>query len=132
MRLKGDFGKQGRSDDSIEGLAIDEDFAATRLRHLRREVEGGKTLLPQCHKVIQGQIVQFLWRFDVDNAIIGMGMHPVETGAISGNTNARRNGEGLTIDVNCEMDVNVVAVLLRAITGNITDRRMERIDTDRM
>src|SRR5690348_15295577 len=97
MWLKGHFGKQRRCDDSIEGLAVDEDFPAARLGHLRWEVESGKALLPERHEVIQGQVVQFLWRFDVDNAIIGMGVHPVETGAIAGNTNASRNGERLTI-----------------------------------
>src|SRR5690242_16300573 len=82
MRLKGHFGKQRRRDDSIEGFAVDEDFPAARLCHLGWEVESGKTLLPERHEVIQGQIVQFLWRFDVDNAIICMSMHPVETGAV--------------------------------------------------
>ncbi len=115
MGLQGHFSIQGGFDDSIERLAIDEDLPAACLRHLLREVEGGKALLPERHEVIQGQVVQFLRRFDVDDAIIAMRVHPVETGTIRGNANTRWNSEFFAIDVNPEMNMNMIAVLLRAI-----------------
>lgn len=66
----------------------------------------------------------------MDDAIVSMGVHPVKTTVISGNTNTRWDSDELPIDIDGEMDVNMVVVLLHAFTGYVTDWWMQCIKRD--
>src|SRR6266849_6672046 len=61
-------------------------------------------------------------RFNVDNTGTVVGVQPVETRAVRGNPDIRRERSGGAIDVDGHMRVYVSATLLRTLTGNLIYR----------
>src|ERR1700694_5937306 len=66
----------------------------------------------------------------MDDAVIGMGVHPVETTAIGGDAYTLRNRYYFSLDIDCDMDVNMIAELFRAIAGETADGRIGAIFRD--
>lgn len=130
VRCKWDFCTERGSNDTSKRLAIDIYFPACLLRQLLREFELRKANVPDSQEVVQRHIVDFGRCLDVDDAVTGMGMHPVITHSVRAYPNALRNLGGFPIDVDADMHVNMVGNLLRAIAWNPVNRRIERIDID--
>ena len=66
----------------------------------------------------------------MDDAVIGMGVHPVETTALGGDAYILRNRYHFPLDVDREMDVNMIAELFHTIAGETADGRIGAIFRD--
>ena len=80
--------------------------------------------MPDSQEVVERHVMNFGGSFNMDDTIVSMGVHPVKTTVISGNTNTGWDSDELPIDIDGEMDVNMVVVLLHTFTGYTADRRM--------
>ncbi len=116
MRGEGQLDVKRSSSEVGAQLAVDVDFPA-RLAELRRGGEFGEVSVPDVEKIIQGEVAIF-WRFDVDDAVVSMGVHPVDATTVGGNADAFGNGVGFAVDIHGEMDVNMVGELFSAVTGD--------------
>ena len=97
---------------------------------LRWEAELGKAFVPDGEEVIEGDIADFSGCLDVDNAIAGMRVHPVEAAAVGSDAYTFRNRHVFAVDVDAEMGVNMVGALLHTVTTNAIDGWIEGIEVD--
>ena len=65
--------------------------------------------------------MQFLRGFDVDDTVVCMGMHPVKTTAITGDTDILRYRYAFAVDVDRKVYMNVIGALPR-VTVDAIDR----------
>ena len=65
--------------------------------------------------------MQFLRGFDVDDTVVSMGMHPVKTTAIAGDTDILRYRYAFAVYVDRKVYMNVIGTLSR-VTVDATDR----------
>src|SRR6266853_909559 len=125
VRCQGYFCVEGGCDGTGKGFAVDIDFPARGCVQLCREVQFGKA--PDGQKIVEGDVVDFSGSLDVDDAISGMGVHPVKTTAVRGYSDACWDGGMLAMQVDGKVDVNMIGVLLGTITGNAVNGWIERV-----
>jgi hypothetical protein len=74
--------------------------------------------VPDGEEVIQGEVTLLLRGFNVYDAIAGMGMYPIITTAIGGNTDTLWDSNGFSIDIDGDMRVNMKGDVHVTVTGD--------------
>src|SRR5437879_3853129 len=128
MRCKRYLGMQRRSDWPSKGLAIDVDLPADLVIERRRKAEPGKAVVPDGQEIIEGLVVLLLQGLDVQNAIARVGVQPVQATPIRSDADPFGYGDPLSVHVDREMHVNMVATLLHPVAGHPINRRVGGVE----
>ena len=128
MRCQRYLGMQRRGDRAWEGLAIDVDLPAGRLSERRRKAERGEAIVPDGQEIIEGLIVLLLRGLDVNDAIARVGVQPVEATAIRSDADPFGDGDPLSVHIDREMHVNMIATLLHRVAGHPINRRVSGVE----
>jgi hypothetical protein len=128
MRGEWHLGMQRRGDGPSEGLAIDVDLPAGLLIERRRKAELGKAVMPDGQEIIEGLVVLLLRGLDVQNAIARVGVQPVQATPIRSDADPFGDSDPLSVHVDREMRVNMVATLLHPVAGHPINRRVGGVE----
>src|SRR5581483_9104946 len=82
VRGQGNLGVDGRVDRASEKDAVGVDFPARGQQQLWREAKFGETFRPDGEKIVKLLVGLLLRRLDMDDAVGGMRVQPVDAGTI--------------------------------------------------
>src|SRR5260370_42341888 len=101
MRLQGN-----RAQTACKRFTINVHLPSSCLRQLGEITKLGEPTLPDIEKIAKRKRSRST-RFDMDDPITGMGMQPVNTGLVWGNSNCCRQGSRFPIDIEGKMRMNM-------------------------
>src|SRR5579884_549685 len=116
--------RSGRGGGGSERLAVEVELPAG-LFELLREVEAGEAVVPDGDEVVEGQPgIVFAGSLDVNDAVGGVRMEPVEATAAGGNADALGNGDGVAFDIDGKMHMDVIGDTHVRVTADAVDGRV--------
>ena len=128
VRSEGQLDVKWGGDEIGTQLAIDVDFPSD-LVEFRWGTQFGEVFIPDIEEIVEGEVAVF-WRFNVDDAVVFVGVHPIDTTAVGCDTDAFGKRVELAIDIDGEVDMDMVGELFSAVTGDAVGDGIGGVDSD--
>src|SRR5579859_3637730 len=128
VRSEGQLDVQRGGHEVGTQLAVDVDFPPN-LVEFRWGTQFREVFIPDIEEIVEGEVTVF-WRFDVDDAVVFVGVHPIDTTTVGCDADAFGKLVELAIDIDGEVDMDMVGELFAAVTRDAVSDGMGGVDGD--